>query len=112
MDRTLKRKHQILAIWLWLTLATVLLLPGVNVEATAQCPMCRTSLENSQEGQLLAQGINSGILFLLSVPFAVAAVIAAKIYAAHRRHSPLPAIKVSPEETFTGKPGAQAPQLR
>ncbi|HWP83686.1 MAG TPA: hypothetical protein VNN17_00720 [Terriglobia bacterium] len=36
--------------------------------AAAQCPMCRASLLNSEEGRRLIDGFNSGILLLLAVP--------------------------------------------
>ena len=38
----------------------------------AQCAMCRTALEGSEKGQLLAQKFNNAILFLLGAPFGVA----------------------------------------
>ena len=43
--------------------------------ASAQCAMCRTALESSEQGRRLAQKFNSGILFLLVAPFGVAAAI-------------------------------------
>ena len=55
--------------------------------ALALCPMCRTALSTSPEGQRFAAGFNEGILFLLGVPFAVVAVIAFFIVKAHRTAS-------------------------
>ncbi|MBI1955029.1 MAG: hypothetical protein HYS38_01395 [Acidobacteria bacterium] len=43
--------------------------------ASAYCAICQTALANSPEGQQLAGGLNSGVLFLLSVPFLVAGTI-------------------------------------
>lgn len=40
--------------------------------ASAYCAVCQTALANSPEGQQLAGGLNSGILFLFSAPFLVA----------------------------------------
>lgn len=42
----------------------------------AQCPMCKTGLLNSPEGQKLASGFNAGILFLFSVPFLIVGTLA------------------------------------
>ena len=104
MKCTRQPTRRLFSLGMLLALAVLLLLPGLNMEATAQCPMCRTSLEKSQEGQSLAQGINSGILFLLSVPFAVAGIIAAKIYVAHRR-APMLELELENAEEFI--PGAE-----
>ncbi len=51
----------------------------------AQCAMCKTGLLNSPEGQKLASGFNTGILFLLSVPILVVGALALLILNAHRR---------------------------
>lgn len=51
----------------------------------AQCAMCKTGLLNSPEGQKLASGFNTGILFLLSVPFLVVGTLALLILNAQRR---------------------------
>ncbi len=59
---------------LWAALGAALLLAPDGL--WAQCAMCRTALLNSPEGQKLAQGFNTGILFLLSAPFMVGGVIA------------------------------------
>ncbi len=59
--------------------------------AFAQCAMCRTGLTNSPEGQRLANGFNSGILFLLSAPFVVVGTIAFLIFRPHLRRALLAA---------------------
>jgi hypothetical protein len=51
----------------------------------AQCPMCRTALEASQEGQALAVKLNHGILVLLAAPFGVAALVGATLHRSRRR---------------------------
>ena len=38
----------------------------------AQCAMCRTALESSEQGRAMAVQFNRGILFLLGAPFGVA----------------------------------------
>lgn len=59
--------------------ATVALLLAVDV-VFAQCAMCRTALLNSPEGQKMANGFNSGILFLLSAPFLVVGMMVILIF--------------------------------
>ena len=42
----------------------------LNSEATAQCAMCKAVAENAQEdGYGLANGLNSGILYLMGIPY-------------------------------------------
>jgi hypothetical protein len=53
----------------------------------AQCPMCKTGLMNSSEGRQMADGFNSGILFLLTVPLMIFAAMAVAIARAHRRQT-------------------------
>ena len=45
--------------------------------AVAQCAMCRTQLENNfSNGEAgIAAGINTGILYLLSIPYLAVAII-------------------------------------
>ena len=46
--------------------------------AEAQCAMCKGSAQATDEsGQVVQQGINNGILYLLSLPFLLAGVVAA-----------------------------------
>lgn len=51
----------------------------------SQCAMCKQALLNSAEGQRMIEGINTGILFLLGVPFLVVGTIAALIFNAYRQ---------------------------
>jgi hypothetical protein len=56
----------------------VLILSVVSsIETSAQCAMCRTTLENniSQGNPGIAAGINFGILYLLATPYVAIAVI-------------------------------------
>ncbi|GEM_PF-2649690 len=53
--------------------------------SVAQCPMCKTALEQSAEGQHLASAFNTGILFLLCVPFVIVGMVALIVYRQHRR---------------------------
>ncbi len=58
----------------FLTFALMLI---ANMNATAQCPMCRMSLEsNLKNGGTAGSGMNAGILFLLSTPYLLVGGIA------------------------------------
>jgi hypothetical protein len=48
-----------------------------NMDAIAQCPMCRMSLEsNLKNGGTAGQGMNAGILMLLATPYLLVGGIA------------------------------------
>ncbi len=57
--------------------------------ASAQCPMCKTSLEaNRKDGskQRIGDGINNGILYLLAMPFVMIGTVGgAYLYRIRRR---------------------------
>jgi hypothetical protein len=56
---------------------TLVLTVIANLEAIAQCPMCRMSLEsNLKNGGTAGQGMNAGILMLLSTPYLLVGGIA------------------------------------
>jgi hypothetical protein len=57
---------------------TLILLVTSLVSATAQCAMCRVTLENNvSNGNIgIAAGINFGILYLFFAPYIAVAVIA------------------------------------
>jgi hypothetical protein len=56
---------------------TLVLILIANLEAIAQCPMCRMSLEsNLKNGGTAGQGMNAGILMLLSTPYLLVGGIA------------------------------------
>jgi hypothetical protein len=58
-------------------LLTFALMLIANFEAIAQCPMCRMSLEsNLKNGGSAGQGMNAGILLLLSTPYLLVGGIA------------------------------------
>ena len=61
--RTTKRILGPLAI-----MAAMLALEGTG---WSQCAMCRTALENSVEGQQIAEGFQQGVIFLLAAPYAI-----------------------------------------
>ncbi|MFB9053324.1 hypothetical protein ACFFVB_09565 [Formosa undariae] len=55
------------------------LLLAFSVSATAQCAMCRAVLE-TEEGQGTAEGINDGIVYLMSIPYILIAGIGYAMY--------------------------------
>ncbi len=66
---------------IWILLSALL----ISAEAMlAQCSMCRRALVNSVEGQKLARGFNSGILFLLFVPVLIFGSVAFLIHRSRR----------------------------
>jgi hypothetical protein len=45
-------------------------------EAISQCPMCRMSAEsNLKDGGTAGKGLNAGILYMLSMPYMLVAII-------------------------------------
>ena len=75
MSGTARSKHWLL--WAGGFLVFVLLF---SQDLLAQCPMCRTALAQSEEGQRWARGINAGIFLLLAAPFVIAGTAALVIY--------------------------------
>lgn len=51
------------------------------------CAMCRTALESSPEGKVLAASLAHGILLLLFLPYAILGTIAFVVYRAYRKKS-------------------------
>jgi len=48
-------------------------------QSNAQCAMCRAVLE-SEEGQTTAEGVNNGIMYLMTIPYLLVAGIGFIIY--------------------------------
>jgi hypothetical protein len=59
----------------------------LSMEASAQCAMCRATLENNvSNGNIgIAAGINFGILYLFAAPYIVIALIAFFWYRTSKR---------------------------
>lgn len=57
---------------------SLFILTTVSERAFAQCAMCRSTIENnySNGDPGIAAGINTGILYLLSMPYLAAIIIA------------------------------------
>lgn len=70
-------------------LLTFMLIAGLPVASMAQCAMCRTQLENnvSNGDPGIAAGINTGILYLLSMPYLCILVIGYFWYKSTRKHA-------------------------
>ena len=52
-------------------LALVAAMLALEGTGWSQCAMCRTALENSVEGQQIAEGFRHGVIFLLAAPYAI-----------------------------------------
>ena len=56
--------------------AIALLLVVLAMDAEAQCVMCKAVAEDSAEDGSLGRGLNSGILYLMGIPYAIMAFFA------------------------------------
>jgi len=59
------------------TLLSIVFVMVATVQSVAQCAMCRSTLENnySNGNPGIAAGINTGILYLLSMPYLAVVVL-------------------------------------
>jgi hypothetical protein len=75
--------------WVAKLLLMFIVVLGFSMEASAQCAMCRTTLENNvSNGDIgIAAGINFGILYLFAAPYTVIALIAFFWYKTSKRTS-------------------------
>ncbi len=71
------------------SLFLVFVLALLSIEASAQCAMCRTTLENNvSNGNIgIAAGINFGILYLFAAPYIVIALIGFFWYRTSKRNA-------------------------
>ena len=62
---------------LWMLMLLVAIMVITQIPASAQCAMCRATLENNvSNGDVgIAAGINFGILYLFAAPYLVIATI-------------------------------------
>jgi hypothetical protein len=57
-----------------------------DVDVSAQCAMCRASVENNiKEGRNIGAGLNSGILYLMAIPYIIFSTIAFFWYRSSRQ---------------------------
>lgn len=68
----------------------ILILLIVSEVVSAQCAMCRTTLQNnvSQGNPGIAAGINFGILYLLAAPYLAVGVLGYFWYRSSKRNEP------------------------
>ena len=66
----------------------ILLFVALQVSGWAQgCSMCRNALEHSEEGKALASSFNSGIIFLMGIPYAMFGAAGIVVFRAYRKKS-------------------------
>ena len=74
----------------WSTAVLVVLLAAVAVEASAQCVMCKAVAEDSAEANGLGRGLNTGILYLMAVPYVLLGVFGYVWYRNRKRAAASP----------------------
>lgn len=74
----------------WSTAVLVVLLAAVAVEAAAQCVMCKAVAEDSAEANGLGRGLNTGILYLMAVPYVLLGVFGYVWYRNRKRAAASP----------------------
>lgn len=58
-----------------ITIVLFIALVALSQELLAQCPMCKTSLEEARKnGSQVGSTLNNGILYLLALPYTIAVV--------------------------------------
>jgi uncharacterized paraquat-inducible protein A len=58
-----------------ITIVLFIALIALSQELAAQCPMCKTSLEEARKsGSQVGSTLNNGILYLLALPYTIAVV--------------------------------------
>lgn len=72
-------------------LLTFLLIAGfilVSEDISAQCAMCRAAVESNlkEGGDAVGGGLNSGILYLMAIPYLIFTVIGISWYKQSRRN--------------------------
>lgn len=80
----MKRFSQVVVFLFSLTILITL----VDVSASAQCVLCRSSVESNRADDKLSKfgnGLNKGILFLMSVPYILVGTVGFIWYRSHRK---------------------------
>lgn len=62
-------------------------LVAATPKASAQCAMCKSNLEKAREdgGTMVGNTLNSGILYLLALPYSIAAVFGVVYYRKYKQ---------------------------
>lgn len=77
-----------LSKYLFILILFIVLFVAFDTELAAQCPMCRMSAEtNLENGGTEGKGLNKGILYMLSLPYLLVAVIGYVWYRNRNRFS-------------------------
>lgn len=69
------------------SLVVVLILVAGATDLFAQCAMCKAAVKDNAENGGIGQGLNKGILYLMSVPYIIGAVIAVLWYKSSKKDS-------------------------
>lgn len=72
---------------LWGLLLWISVLMAVPQPVSAQCPMCKTSLESNRKDdqKAVGKGLNKGILYLLAMPFLLVGTVGGLYWHRQRR---------------------------
>jgi hypothetical protein len=64
-----------------ISIMILVILLTISFSISAQCPMCKASLEGArQNGTEVGNTVNSGILYLLALPYSIATVFGVILY--------------------------------
>lgn len=80
----MKRFSKIIVFLLSLTILIAL----VDISASAQCVLCRSSVESNRADNKLSKfgnGLNKGILFLMTVPYVLVGTVGFLWYRSNRK---------------------------
>lgn len=82
MNKTMRKVTIILGLWLAIM--------SIAPSATSQCAMCKKSAEdaNAQEETKIASTLNSGVIYLLIMPYLAAGVVGFMWYRNQKKVEP------------------------
>lgn len=70
------------------TITSIFFMAWFSLETIAQCPMCKASVESNLEAgnsNAVGLGLNTGILYLMAVPYIMVMVIGLLWYRARKK---------------------------
>lgn len=70
---------------IFLFILSVCVFTLINLDANAQCAMCKASIESSDKMKAYTEGINKGILYMAAVPYIMIGSIAYIWYRSYRK---------------------------
>ncbi len=68
------------------TLFFIAILSICSLQVTAQCAMCKTSVENSANNTERLESLNGGILYLITMPFLIFSIAGFVVYKRYKKH--------------------------